>query len=556
MKNPPSDTHAPFHILLGQASRLVRGLQKASRSDAAELRDQARLLVHTLDTTYPEHSSLQQILALVRSIADSDDSAFNALRRQAQDLLRERQDSGTTPTRLHTASTSTRDVDAWILDMFRSTESAIPREVLVDEFVQRYRRERRIADNAKHLGPWLFVFETVTEQGRVTGIRPLVGAGLHPTAFQDRCREFLPGWAEDPFLPHVLQEQRDIELWYALLFNGSPLFDNLIDTRRNLHGEPNYWVNAVSLPGDSRHETRAVFTLYRNTSDPLFPEPAPGMKQDMRLLTVLALAWRQLEHQVRALARISEADRRDMINLIAPGLLHHEIGFNMRTAYGQAYEQFHLLKRIAHETGNEDIELATRYAHGIAGLVLNLYRITDAFNNLDKRGQVEASNLNRIFSDLRLLLHHRLGDAHTELVWDQAGFEAQSLRSDVVLLSQALINLINNALNALIEGNILPPRCIRTYLEQTDEQKIVLCLINNGPGIPSHEVRDIVRRGYTTRTQGHGQGLYLARLVSHYLGGDLTLMEQSALPEGFHVGFRLTFNRKLSAEYGVARAND
>ena len=63
MKNPPSDTHAPFHILLGQASRLVRGLQKASRSDAAELRDQARLLVHTLDTTYPEHSSLQQILA-------------------------------------------------------------------------------------------------------------------------------------------------------------------------------------------------------------------------------------------------------------------------------------------------------------------------------------------------------------------------------------------------------------------------------------------------------------------------------------------------------------
>jgi hypothetical protein len=152
--------------------------------------------------------------------------------------------------------TSSRDADAWILDMFRATESAIPREGLVDDFVQRYRRERRISDNAKYLGPWLFVFEAISEQGRMTGVRPLVGAGVHPEAFQQRCREFLPGWAEDPFLPHVLHEQREIESWYALSFYGSPLFDSLLDIRRNLRGEPDYWLNAVALPGDGRHETR------------------------------------------------------------------------------------------------------------------------------------------------------------------------------------------------------------------------------------------------------------------------------------------------------------
>jgi signal transduction histidine kinase len=245
-----------------------------------------------------------------------------------------------------------------------------------------------------------------------------------------------------------------------------------------------------------------------------------------------------------------------MINLIAPGLLHHEIGFNMRTAYGQAYEQFHLLKRIAQETGREDVELAARYAHGIAGLVLTLYSITDAFNNLDKRGQVEDSDLNRVFTDIKLLLHHRLGHAHTEFTWDEAGFKAQNLRTDVVLLSQAIINLINNALNALREADTPPPRGIQVILEQADPHRVRLSLANNGPPILAHEARDIFRRGYTTRTQGHGQGLYLARLVAHYLGGDLTLMEKSALPSGFQAGFRLSFNRNLPAEHGVARAAD
>jgi C4-dicarboxylate-specific signal transduction histidine kinase len=229
----------------------------------------------------------------------------------------------------------------------------------------------------------------------------------------------------------------------------------------------------------------------------------------------------------------------------------------MRTAYGQAYEQFNLLKKIAQETGREDVELATRYAHGIAGLVLNLYRITDAFNNLDKRGQVEDSNLHEVFTSIKLLLHHRLGHANTELSWNEAEFNNQKLHTDVVLLSQAIINIVNNALNALSEGNTEPPRRIcAQLLESTSTQDMTLILANNGPEIPPAQAQDIFRRGFTTRTHGHGQGLYLARLVAHYLGGNLTLLEPAALPEDCQAGFRLTIHRKLTTELGVARAHD
>lgn len=557
MSTPDNDV--PIHTLIAQAFDLLREVQKSkgSKDDFHALRNKAETLINHLDTGHPTSSLIQQALGLTRDIAKGA-ASLEDLRRHADKIVTRQRETSQLSTRRHSLGpTSSRPVDSWILDMFRATESAIPRETLVEQFVERYRSQYRIVDNERHSGPWLFVFEAETEHGRQTGVRPLVGLGLHPLAFQERCRQHLPNWEEDPFLKYVLQDGYDIDGWYALSFGGSPLFNALIDINRRLHGEPDYWLNAVYLPGDRRNSSRAIYIMYRNIGGAYTPEPPPGQRQDMRLLTALGLAWRQLEHQMKALARISEADRRDLINLIAPGLLHHEIGFTMRTAYGQAYEQFHLLKRIAAETGLEDVDLAAQYAHGIAGLVHRLYRITDAFNNLDKRGKIEDSNLQQVFEELKILLHHRLGATHTEFSWDADIFRAQLLHTDIVLLTQSLINLLNNALNAFEDGNTLPPRHIRAYVESDEGVLLAVMLVNNGPPILLSQINDIFMRGYTTREQGHGQGLYLARLVAHYLGGDLQLMDAKSLPQendiNFQVGFRLSLRRQLSAEKGVAR---
>jgi signal transduction histidine kinase len=541
-----------LHELIEQAGDFLRDVGKANRSDLSRIRQRAEGLVDVLDREYPAFSHLVQTFAIVRGLAESDDTWENR-REDAQELVRQQ---GTKPSRRTRESySSSRLADAWILDMFRATESAIPREVLVEDFIKRYGHERHIGQEGHKSGPWLFVFEAERDPEAGIAILPVAGVGLHQQAFEDRCAKFLPRWEKDHFLDYVFREGLDIDGWYAYSFGGSPLFDALLDIGKHMAGEPDYWINGVCLPGDGGHNARAVFVLYRNAGDIFFPEPPSGLRQDMRLLTVLALAWRQLEHQVRALARLNEADRRDMINLIAPGLLHHEIGFNMRTAYGQAYEQFNLLKGIAAKTGRKDVRLATQYAHGIAGLVLNLYRITDAFNNLDKRAQVEDTDLHQVFDGLKLLLHHRLGAAHTELRWDADAFRAERIHTDVVLLTQSLLNLLNNAVNALTEGATPAPRRIEAYLEITDSSRLSFCLVNNGPPIPLAEADKIFFRGHTTRSQGHGQGLYLARLVSHYLGGDIQLMKRAELPAGdlpYQVGFRITISRRLSAALGVA----
>ena len=497
-------------------------------------------------------------IELVRRLAASPKGDFEDLKHRAQDLIAA---YDAIPRRLSHHRGQLREraraVDAWILDIFGATEMAIPRETLIQDFVHRYREERRIRDEHKRRGPWLFVFETEHEQGRLIALHGHASAGVHPDAFRRLCAEHLPQAKADPFLGPMFfeDEKSDIDGWLALWFGGSPLFDRLIDTRQ-LGGEADYWVNGVLLPGNDRYESLAVFILHPNAGDLIQPEPPPTMRQDQRLLIVLALAWRQLEHQVKSLAALTEADRREFINLIAPGLLHHEIGALTRTLYSQAFEQFDLLKGLALAApDNEDgpIGTATRYAHTIGRLAIRLHEVTDAFNNMEKRTEVEDSTLGRIFDEIRLLLTHRLGEIGASLEFPRDSFGAIALHTDTVLLEHALLNIINNALNALEDGHTPSPRRIRIYLERQERHTLTLAIVNNGPRIAGALVKDIFRRGFTTRRSGHGQGLYLARLVAHYLGGDVTVIEDAALPDGFKAGFRVSLSPHLASVEGLSR---
>lgn len=497
-------------------------------------------------------------IALVQELAGAHQKDFESLKHRAQDLAAAY--AQIPRQRPHKQGWErARAVDAWILDIFSATERAIPRETLVDEFLARYRDERRIGDAYKPQGPWLFVFETEHEQDRLVKIHGRASAGVHPEAFQRLCAEYLPLAGSDPFLEPVLFDGADIDGWHALWFGGSPLFDRLVDTRRRSGGDADYWVNAVLLPGNDRYESRAIFILHPNAGDLIQPEPPPTMRQDQRLLMVLALAWRQLEHQIKSLAALTEADRREFINLIAPGLLHHEIGALIHTLSAQVYEQFNLLKPLAlqsPENENGPIGLATRYAHAIGGLAARLYAVTDAFNNMDKRTEVEDTTLAHIFGEVRLLLSHRLGEVGVRLDFPQDAFAAVSLHTDTVLLEHALLNIINNALNAFEDHHTPSPRLICAYVEKNERHMLTLVIANNGPSIPGSLVKDIFRRGFTTRRSGHGQGLYLARLVAHYLGGGLHVAEEAALPEGYHTGFRLSLSTRLASMEGVSRAAD
>ena len=510
-----------------------------------------------MDESQRQQSSglLSDALTLVRDLANAPKGELERLKNRAAKFVVDFDEHQSSLARVrHLRPAPERAADAWILDMFQATESAISRERLLQDFLQRYAKERGLRDNEHHAGPWLLVFEREAATQGTHGITGQCCAGLHRDAFNAQCAAWLPQADTDPFLDMVFKSGGDIDGWHGPWFNGSRLFDALLDVGKRWRGEPDYWVSAVCLPGFGNESTHGVFLLHPNAGTLLDPVPSATMRQDIRLLLVLALAWRQLEHQIKGLARLTEEDRRLLLRLLAPGIMHHEIGAAMDGLRSQSADLLNLLKPLA--LANREVpalDAATRLTYAMALQTQRLFDVTDAFNGLDRRAAVEPTDLDACCRQVRLLLNHRLGHLGVGLAWDEAAFGDLALRTDIVLLVQTLVNVCSNALNAFAEGQTRPPRRIAIERASISHDKLELLLLNNGPAIKDADAKRLFQRGYTTRREGHGQGLYLSRLIARYLGGNLELISAMPLAGDWSVCFRLTLSRDLQAAQGVAQ---
>jgi nitrogen fixation/metabolism regulation signal transduction histidine kinase len=106
--------------------------------------------------------------------------------------------------------------------------------------------------------------------------------------------------------------------------------------------------------------------------------------------------------------------------------------------------------------------------------------------------------------------------------------------ADPDLLSQAMINLVKNAVES---ATAVPEPQIRVICRATDHQ-ILIEVRDNGAGLPQHEPEQIFTPFLTTKSDGSGVGLALARQIAIAHGGELTA---SRLPQGaeFKLGFPL-----------------
>jgi len=93
--------------------------------------------------------------------------------------------------------------------------------------------------------------------------------------------------------------------------------------------------------------------------------------------------------------------------------------------------------------------------------------------------------------------------------------------TDEKLLSQVILNLLKNALEALILENIRNPHISIKLLQTGKAVKIEIT--NNGPQIP-HEIKEqIFIPFYTTKENGSGIGLSLSKQIILQMGGDIIL---------------------------------
>lgn len=97
---------------------------------------------------------------------------------------------------------------------------------------------------------------------------------------------------------------------------------------------------------------------------------------------------------------------------------------------------------------------------------------------------------------------------------------------DEGLFSQALLNLIKNALEALRGSEM---GLIEIGVRTDTAGKVIWKITDNGPGLPAEHMDDIFVPFFTNKVEGSGIGLSLARQILRLHGGSLTGQNQ---PEG------------------------
>ena len=126
-------------------------------------------------------------------------------------------------------------------------------------------------------------------------------------------------------------------------------------------------------------------------------------------------------------------------------------------------------------------------------------------------------------------------------------------------LLQILVNLIQNAKNALFEGG-LPDKRLNLRVGLTPEGLVRISVSDNGVGIAPENLTRVFAHGFTTRKAGHGFGLHSSGMFVHNPPWTLEPMLRELMPylvatlggdEG--AGFTLETGQTLAPYTGTRR---
>jgi C4-dicarboxylate-specific signal transduction histidine kinase len=156
---------------------------------------------------------------------------------------------------------------------------------------------------------------------------------------------------------------------------------------------------------------------------------------------------------------------------------------------------------------------------------------------------------NALIGEVQALCESELAGADVDLRFELTT-DASTVAVDSIRIQQVLVNLVQNAVQALKNS----PRDDRRLTIRTSMYDGELCVeaIDNGPGFAADDPEAVFAPFYTTRSEGLGMGLSISRGIVEEHGGRLWAANH---PDGGAiVGFTLPANRNDGAsasEHGV-----
>lgn len=224
-----------------------------------------------------------------------------------------------------------------------------------------------------------------------------------------------------------------------------------------------------------------------------------------------------------------------------------------------------LISAVAHELNNPlgaisgYVQLATRdgcppaLRRDLDQIYSNVLRCRKVVDNLlffvrqsrHERGKVD---LNRAVTSALELLEYRLLKTEDVSVTKQASGGSPSIVGDYQQVVQVLVNLINNACDAMASVVRYPEGKRLLIRTGTAGGRAFIRVEDNGPGIPPGAEARLFQPFFTTKAPGRGTGLGLSicRQIAREHGGDISLENRP----GRGCAFTLELPAGSEAEFG------
>ena len=145
-------------------------------------------------------------------------------------------------------------------------------------------------------------------------------------------------------------------------------------------------------------------------------------------------------------------------------------------------------------------------------------------NLLKRQSHIQECDIKGVIADAVQLLSPEANRRNIDLCLN--GTErALLVRADPVHLQQVILNLVANAMDAMTDS-ALGARKITVRTGLAGESTVEVSVSDSGTGIPEHKLGEIFETFYTTKEQGTGLGLSVARTIIETYDGKIWAQNQ------------------------------
>ena len=233
-------------------------------------------------------------------------------------------------------------------------------------------------------------------------------------------------------------------------------------------------------------------------------------------VTVTDLAGGGLVVAMDDLSQLVRAQRQAAWSEVAQRIAH-EIK-NPLTPIQLAAERIH---RHAAGLDAATAEVVSSGCEAIVAQVSGLKQLVDSFREYARMPTVEPrpASVSRILKEVRSLYAGVREGLDIDL-----HLPAQELvgNIDPVLLNQALVNLLDNSVEALADAGRI------TVSAHTEVSDIIITVADDGPGLPTEDAEMLLQPFFSTKGRGSGIGLALVHRIVAEHGGSLRIANRAA----------------------------